>query len=117
VIITGGLILIGAVAVTKFQRVYEAAIFKTLGANSRTIAAMLMVEYGLLGTLAGAIGSFGALALGWGISRFALDIPWRPVLHENLISTAAISVLIMTIGVLASADVLRRKPLATLRSE
>jgi len=117
VIITGGLILIGAVAVTKFQRVYEAAIFKTLGANSRTIAAMLMVEYGLLGTLAGAIGSFGALALGWGISRFALDIPWRPVLHENLISTAATSVLIMTIGVLASADVLRRKPLATLRSE
>jgi putative ABC transport system permease protein len=117
VIITGGLILIGAVAVTKFQRVYEAAIFKTLGASSRSIAAMLMVEYGLLGTLAGAIGSFGALALGWGISRFALDIPWRPVLHENLISTAATSVLIMTIGVLASADVLRRKPLATLRSE
>ena len=49
VIVTGGLILIGAVAVTKFQRVYEAAIFKTLGANSRMIAAMLMVEYGLLG--------------------------------------------------------------------
>ena len=70
-------------AVTKFQRVYEAAIFKTLGASSRAIAAMLMVEYGLLGTLAGAVGSFGALALVWGISRFALDIPWRPVLHEN----------------------------------
>ena len=70
-------------AVTKFQRVYEAAIFKTLGASSRAIAAMLMVEYGLLGTLAGAVGSFGALALGWGISRYALDIPWRPVLHEN----------------------------------
>ena len=79
VILTGGLILIGAVAVTKFQRVYEAAIFKTLGASSRAIAAMLMVEYGLLGTLAGAVGSFGAIALGWGISRFALDIPWRPV--------------------------------------
>ena len=79
VILTGGLILVGAVAVTKFQRVYEAAIFKTLGASSRAIAAMLMVEYGLLGTIAGAVGSFGALALGWGVSRFALDIPWRPV--------------------------------------
>ena len=117
VILTGGLILIGAVAVTKFQRVYEAAIFKTLGASSRTIIAMLVVEYGLLGTLAGAVGSFGALALGWGISRYALDIPWRPELHENVISTAATSLLIMTIGVVASADVLRRKPLATLRSE
>ncbi len=117
VILTGGLILIGAVAVTKFQRVYEAAIFKTLGASSRMIAAMLMVEYGLLGTLAGAVGSFAALGLGWGISRYALDIPWRPALHENFISTAATSLLIMTIGVVASADVLRRKPLATLRAE
>ncbi len=117
VILTGVLILVGAVAVTKFQRVYEAAIFKTLGASSRSIAAMLMVEYGLLGSIAGAVGSFGAIALGWGISRYALDIPWRPALHENLISTAATSLLIMTIGVVASADVLRRKPLATLRSE
>ena len=117
VILTGGLILIGAVAVTKFQRVYEAAIFKTLGASSRQIAAMLAVEYGLLGTLAGAIGSFGALALGWGVSRYALDIPWQPEVHENLVGTAATSVLIMVIGVVASADVLRRKPLAALRAE
>ena len=86
-------------AVTKFQRVYEAAIFKTLGASSRAVAAMLMVEYGLLGTLAGAVGSFGALALGWGVSRYALDIPWRPALHENFIGTAATSLLIMIIGV------------------
>jgi putative ABC transport system permease protein len=47
------LILIGAVAMTKFQRVYEAAVFKTLGANTRTIARMLLFEYGVLGSLAG----------------------------------------------------------------
>jgi putative ABC transport system permease protein len=117
VILTGSLILVGAVAVTKFQRIYEAAIFKTLGASSRLVAAMLMVEYGLLGTLAGAVGSFGALALGWGISRYALDIPWRPALHENAVSTVVTSLLIMAIGVASSADVLRRKPLASLRAE
>ena len=117
VVLTGGLILVGAVAVTKFQRVYEAAIFKTLGASSRAIAAMLIVEYGLLGTIAGAVGSFGALALAWGVSRFALDIPWRPALHENVVGTVATSVLIMVIGVAASADVLKRKPLAALRAE
>jgi predicted lysophospholipase L1 biosynthesis ABC-type transport system permease subunit len=77
----------------------------------------LMVEYGLLGTLAGAVGSFGALALGWGVSRYALDIPWRPALHENVIATAVTSLLIMIIGVVSSADVLRRKPLAALRAE
>src|SRR5207244_10116195 len=45
VIVTGALILIGAVAVSKFQRVYDAAIFKTLGASSPAIAAMLLVEH------------------------------------------------------------------------
>jgi putative ABC transport system permease protein len=117
VILTGGLILIGAVSVTKFQRIYEGAIFKTLGASSRAIAAMLMVEYGLLGTLAGAVGSFAAIALAWGVSRFAFDIPWQPAIHENIIATVATSLLIMVIGVVASADVLRRKPLAALRAE
>ena len=53
VLFSGGLILIGAVAMTKFQRVYEAAVFKTLGANTRTIARMLLFEYGVLGSLAG----------------------------------------------------------------
>ena len=53
VLFSGGLILIGAVAMTKFQRVYEAAVFKTLGANTRKIAAMLLFEYGVLGSLAG----------------------------------------------------------------
>ena len=78
VLLSGVLILIGAVAMTKFQRVYEAAIFKTLGATRRVIASMLLVEYGLLGALAGAIGSLGAVGLTWGISRYALDIPFTP---------------------------------------
>jgi putative ABC transport system permease protein len=117
VLLTGGLILVGAVAVTKFQRMYEAAIFKTLGANSRVIAAMLMVEYGLLGTLAGIAGSFGAIALGWGVSRYALDIPWSPALGENLAGTVITSIVVMIVGVVASLDVLRRKPLGTLRAE
>src|SRR5207237_2340049 len=37
VLFSGALILIGAVAVTKFQRVYEAAVFNTLGAKRRTV--------------------------------------------------------------------------------
>ena len=35
VLFSGALILVGAVAMTKYQRVYEAAVFKTLGANTR----------------------------------------------------------------------------------
>ncbi len=117
VLFSGALILIGAVAMTKFQRVYEAAVFKTLGANTRTIARMLLLEYGVLGLLAGAVGSAGAVALTWGVSRFALDIPWKVFPSEHLAGVGLTAVLVAAIGVLSSVDVLRNKPLATLRAE
>jgi putative ABC transport system permease protein len=117
VVFSGLLILIGAVAMTKFRRVYEAAIFKTLGATRGMIASVLLLEYGVLGALAGTIGSLGAIALTWGISRFALEIPWRalPLVSVSGIVTSA--VVVAVVGVAASWEVLQRKPLATLRAE
>jgi putative ABC transport system permease protein len=117
VLASGVLILIGAVAMTKFQRVYEAAIFKTLGASARDIAAMLVIEYGLLGLLAGTVGSLGAIGLTWGVSQWALDIPWRFAPRETVGGLLVTTVLVAVVGVVASLDVLRRKPLATLRAE
>ena len=117
VLFSGALILIGAVAMTKFQRVYEAAVFKTLGANTRTIARMLLIEYGVLGLLAGSVGSAGAIALTWGVSRYALDIPWRVFPADHLAGVMFTAALVAAIGVLSSLDVLKNKPLATLRAE
>ncbi len=117
VLFSGGLILIGAVAMTKFQRVYEAAVFKTLGANTRTIARMLLFEYGVLGSLAGLIGSAGAVVLTWGVSRYALEIPWRVFVGEHIAGVVLTALLVAIIGVVSSLDVLRNKPLATLRAE
>ncbi len=117
VLFSGLLILIGAVAMTKFRRVYEAAIFKTLGATRRMIASVLLLEYGVLGALAGTIGSVGAIALTWGISRYALDIPWRALPLVSLSGIVLSAALVAIVGVAASWEVLQRKPLATLRAE
>jgi putative ABC transport system permease protein len=117
VLLSGALILIGAVAMTKFQRVYEAAVFKTLGANTRTIARMLLLEYGVLGSLAGLVGSVGAIALTWGVSTYALEVPWRIFPRENIGGVVLTAILVAVIGVLSSLDVLRNKPLSTLRAE
>jgi putative ABC transport system permease protein len=113
----GVLILIGAVAMTKFQRVYEAAILRTLGASTRTLSAMLAGEYTTLGFLAGSIGAAGAGVLSWAVCRYVFEIDWRPA-PLLLISGAIVTmVLVAVIGVVSSADVLRKKPLATLRAE
>jgi putative ABC transport system permease protein len=111
------LILIGAVAMTKYQRVYEAAVFKTLGAKTGTIARMLLVEYSVLGALAGLVGSVGAIGLTWGVSRYALEIPWRLFVGEHAAGVFLTALLVAAVGVLSSLDVLRNKPLATLRAE
>jgi putative ABC transport system permease protein len=114
---SGVLILIGAVAMTKFQRVYEAAILRTLGASTRLLATMLALEYGALGLLAGCIGATAALGLTWGICRFLFEIPWRPSPLLLTTGAAITAALVCVVGVGASVDVLRRKPLAALRAE
>ena len=117
VILSGILILIGSVALTKSQRIYENAILKTLGAKRLTLAAILMTEYGLMGLLSGIIGAGFAVLLSYAVSKYVLAIdwvfdPWLTV--TGILATAG---LVMLVGSIASFDVLFRKPLATLRSQ
>jgi len=116
-LVSGALILIGAVAMTKFQRLYDAAIYRTLGAGTRLIATMVAVEYGLLGGLAGLVGAGGAFGLSWALARYLFEIAWRPA--PGLLAAGAVltAILVSTIGLAASLDVLARKPLGALRSE
>jgi putative ABC transport system permease protein len=113
----GALILIGAVAMTRFQRVYEASIYRTLGASTRMLAVMVLVEYSLLGLFASVAGAAGALALSWALARHLFSIAWDPapglVVGGVIATTMAVSI----VGLVASLDVLVRKPLGALRSE
>jgi putative ABC transport system permease protein len=116
-LLAGVLILAGAVAMTRFQRIYEAAIFRTLGATTRALSAMLAFEYGLLGLLAGSIAAGGAMVLAWVVSTRLLDIRWTPAPATAAAGVILTGVLVLVVGVAASAEVLRQKPLGTLRSE
>ena len=96
---------------------YESAILRTLGASTRLLTLTLAIEYGALGLLAGTIGAAGALGLSWGVTRHVFDIPWRPTPGLLALGAMLTTALVCTIGVIASADVLRRKPLSALRAE
>ncbi|MCL4847908.1 MAG: FtsX-like permease family protein [Acidobacteria bacterium] len=116
-LLSGILILVGSVAMTKFQRLHEAAVFKTLGASTRTMTTMLALEYGTLGTLAGLVGALGSVALTWAVSRHVLQIPWSPAGEVALVGVVVTAALVGALGVASSLDVLRRKPLSILRAE
>jgi putative ABC transport system permease protein len=118
VTVAGGiLILVGAVAMTKFQRLYDAAIYRTLGASTRRLASMVAIEYGMLGGLAGGLGAAGALGLSWLAATRLFEIEWRPdwwTLGGGIVATV---VVVAGVGLLSSIDIIVRKPLGTLRGQ
>ncbi len=117
VFLSGLLILIGSIAMTKFHRLYESAILKTLGAKKKLIVYTVLVEYGVLGLLAGLLGSAAAIALTWAISKYALKITWHFIPSVNVIGVGASLILVTAIGVISCWDVMIKKPLGILRNE
>jgi putative ABC transport system permease protein len=117
VFLSGLLILIGSIAMTKFHRLYESAILKTLGAQRKLIVTTLLVEYGVLGLLAGVMGSCAAIALTWAMCKYGLEIGWRFIPSVNLWGIVLAAVVVMLVGVASSWDVLIKKPLGILRAE
>jgi putative ABC transport system permease protein len=117
VFLSGVLILVGSVAMTKFQRVYEAAVLKTLGAKRRVLLTIMLAEYGLLGLVAGAVGAAAANGLSYAVSRYVFDIGWSFAPGLNVLGVAATVLLVGAVGALSSLDVLTRKPLSILRAQ
>ena len=114
---SGGLILIGSVAMTKFQRLYASAIFKTLGANTRLLTMTLILEYGVLGILAGTVGALGAFVLTWVLTRQVFEMAWFASPLASALGLLVTTLTVSIVGVVSSLDILRKKPLATLRAE
>ncbi|MEM7415733.1 MAG: FtsX-like permease family protein [Gemmatimonadota bacterium] len=113
--IAGIIVLAGALATSRAQRLREGALLKTLGARRRQILTVLFSEYLALGSIATASG----LALAVGASAllipelFEIDYVVRvgPVL---VIWTVVVLVTVIT-GLLGSRDLVRRPPLPVLR--
>ncbi|HEY9401260.1 MAG TPA: FtsX-like permease family protein, partial [Pyrinomonadaceae bacterium] len=116
VLLSGVLILVGSIAMTKWQRIYEAAVLKTLGAKRKVLLSIMLAEYGLLGLVAGAVGTLAAVALSYSLSRFVFEIPWGFTPWLYLSGLGATVLLVAAVGALSSFDALTRKPLGVLRA-
>jgi len=114
-ILSGLFILSGSVASTKFRRLKESAILKILGARQKAVALILGVEYATLGLVAGVMGIGLSTLLSWGVMKYLVKSGWH-IYPAALLWTLVLSVLLTTLtGTLSSMDVIKNKPLATLR--
>jgi putative ABC transport system permease protein len=114
-IASGVIILIGAISASRFQRLRECVLLKTLGATTPQIRQILSTEYVALGTLAALTGSVLAGVAGWALARFLFEIPFQ--LPTTSLTALWLSVVALTVGLglFNSRDMVRRRPLAVMR--
>jgi putative ABC transport system permease protein len=111
----GIVILIGAIAASRYQRARESVLLKTLGARSRIIFRMLATEYFALGSFAGLAGVALAAIGGWAAVVFVFELDFRLPALPLLAIWLATAALTTVIGMANSREVLRRTPLAGMR--
>jgi len=116
-ILTGIIVLLGAVRTSKYQRIKESVLLRTLGAKSRQIFKILALEYffmGMLGAFSGILLSLlGSQLLGW----LLFDTPFVPSWIPFLVLLPGIVILVLAIGLSNSIGVIKSPPLEVLRKE
>jgi putative ABC transport system permease protein len=76
-LLSGLAVLYAALLATQDERVREAAILRTLGADSQYLRRLHLTEFATLGLLSGLFAAGGATLLGWVLAFKVLDIPYQ----------------------------------------
>ena len=115
-ILSGLIILASSVASTRFRRMREVVVLKTLGATRNRIATVFSVEFVVLGLLAGAVGALFANVLSR-ILLHRMDVVFLRDVRGSLTAVLGTAVLAVATGWIASFRILGQKPLEVLREE
>jgi putative ABC transport system permease protein len=116
-ILAGAIMVASSVAGSRFRRMKEVVILKTLGATRRRIAWIFSVEFLALGAVAGLMGALLASGFAALILKRLLEIDFHFNPAANGLAIAAAATVAALAGWLASFRVLNRKPLEILRDE
>jgi len=115
-IFAGLMILASSIASTRFRRMREAVVLKTLGATRMRIVRTFSVEFSVLGLLAGSVGVVFANLLTRVLLQ-RLDVGFHIEWRATLIALVGTAVLATATGWIASYRILGLRPLEVLREE
>jgi putative ABC transport system permease protein len=116
-LLTGALVLAGTVATSRWQRVREGALLRTLGGSRAQVLRIVLAEYLALGTLAALVGVGLAVGAAWALARWVFESPFGVPALPLVVLTLSVAGGTALLGVLNSRDVVRGTPLAVLRGE
>lgn len=116
-ILTGLIVLIASVLISKYQRIRESVLLRTIGASRRQILVITALEYFFLGALAAATGILLALAGSWALAAFSFEMPFTPAFWPVGAVFLTVTTLTVLIGLSNSWGILSRSPLEVLRQD
>lgn len=114
---TGLVVLAGAILSSRYQRMQESVLFRTLGASTRFIRTVLTLEFLLLGTVAGLVGIFLSWAASWALLQFVFEVPFAFLPVQALVVLIGVTSLTWLTGWLTSRGIATQPPLVILRKE
>ena len=115
-IFAGLMILASSIASTRFRRMQEAVVLKTLGATRMRIVRTFSVEFSVLGLLAGSVGVVFANLLTRVLLR-KLEVDFHIEWAATFVALFGTAVLATVTGWIASYRILGLRPLEVLREE
>ncbi|WP_369995930.1 ABC transporter permease [Winogradskyella sp.] len=116
-ILTGIIVLIGSVRTSKYQRIKESVLLRTLGAKDKQILKISALEYLLLGLIGSLVGIVLALLSAMLLAVFVFNEPFVPSVIPFVVFLPVISLLVLAIGLSNIRGVLQSSPLEVLRRE
>lgn len=116
-IITGFIVLIGSVRNSKYQRIKESVLLRTLGAKSKQILHITALEYIYLGVLGSLTGILLSLIGSQFLATLLFKEPFTPSGIPFLVFLPSITILVVVIGLSNIKTVLQSPPLEVLRKE
>ena len=115
-IFAGVVILASSIAGTKYRRIREVVVLKTLGATRGRIATIFSIEFAVLGLVAGVVG-IGFANLITRTLLHQMNVAYQAQLLLNFSALAGVAALTVATGWMASHRILEQKPLEVLREE
>jgi len=116
-IITGLVVLAGAVMNSKYVRIKENILLRTLGARTRQLTKITLIEYSYLGLFSALTGIILSMISGFFLTKFFFEVNFS----FNLLDMTAIGVVVImltvVIGWVNSREVINTPPLQVLRKE
>ncbi|HZX58349.1 MAG TPA: FtsX-like permease family protein, partial [Mucilaginibacter sp.] len=116
-IVTAIVVLIASVRISKYQRIQESVLLRTMGASRRQIFSITTIEYLFLGGLSAFTGILIALAGSWLLAKYNFQVPFSANPIPPLLLFVSIAALTIIIGLLNSRGTLTKPPLEILRGE